>query len=214
MTPDPWAFGWTQLLTISGLTLTALIAVAGFRTFERWKREKLEEKRIDIAYEALALAYETKFIFQSIRSPLSEGYEWADMPKKDGESENERNRRGPYYAIFKRIQNNKDYFEKAWQLQPRCMAVFGRSVEDTFMKLHKARRTIEIAAQMLAQDIDDRHEPRDSATIELYKQFRRDIWDHGNFEKEKDNVAKLLQEFELELENITKPILSKKYKEQ
>jgi len=61
--PDLWAFGSTQLLTVIGFLLTGAIAVVGFRTFEKWKREKLEEKRIEIAFEALALGYEAGFVF-------------------------------------------------------------------------------------------------------------------------------------------------------
>lgn len=80
---DPWIFGWTQLFTLSGLILSALIAAFGFRTFGRWKREKLEERRIDIAFDALTTAYETKFIFQHIRSAMAHGYEWEDMPKRE-----------------------------------------------------------------------------------------------------------------------------------
>jgi hypothetical protein len=60
---DPWAFGWTHVLTIVGFFVTCGIAYFGFRTFERWKREKIEEKRIDIAIEALALAYDSKEVF-------------------------------------------------------------------------------------------------------------------------------------------------------
>jgi hypothetical protein len=70
----PWSFGWTQLLTIIGLLITITIAIGGFRTFERWRKEKLEEKRIDIAIEALALTYEARFIFDSIRSEMSSYY--------------------------------------------------------------------------------------------------------------------------------------------
>ena len=65
---NPWAFGWTQLLTIVGMLLTLGIATTGFRTFGRWKREKLEERRIETAIDALALVYESKFIFDHIRS--------------------------------------------------------------------------------------------------------------------------------------------------
>lgn len=43
----------------------------------RWKREKLEERRIEAALDALTLAYETKFVFRDIRSPMAHGYEWA-----------------------------------------------------------------------------------------------------------------------------------------
>ena|ERR1700738_2899485 len=92
---NPWSFGWAQLLTIIGFIITISIVTRGFRTFERWKREKLEERRIDTAIEALALAYESKFIFDHIRSEMSFGYEWQDMPLQN-ESEERRNARGPF----------------------------------------------------------------------------------------------------------------------
>ena len=60
---DPWAFGWTQIFTLVGFVITSIIAVAGFRTFARWRREKLEEKRIEIAFDAMAVAYEAKHVF-------------------------------------------------------------------------------------------------------------------------------------------------------
>jgi hypothetical protein len=76
---DPWAFGWTQLLAIAGLLLTVTIAIAGFRTFGRWKREQIEERRIDVAIDALALAYEAILVFDSMRARgVNEG-EFADM---------------------------------------------------------------------------------------------------------------------------------------
>ena len=48
---NPWAFGWTQLLTVLGFIITIGIAFGSYRTFERWKREKLEEKKLDVALE-------------------------------------------------------------------------------------------------------------------------------------------------------------------
>jgi hypothetical protein len=154
MTPDPWTFGWTQLLTIAGLLITICIAFGGFRTFGRWKREKLEEKKIEIAFEALSIAYETKFIFETIRSPMSFSYEWEDMPRGPGETDQDWNNRGSFYAILKRIERNKDFFERLWKLQPRFMAVFGPDSENVFLLLHQARRFIEVSAQMLGRKRD------------------------------------------------------------
>jgi hypothetical protein len=209
---DPWAFGWTQTLTLAGLTLTALIAIFGFRTFGRWRREKLEERRIEVAFEALEIAYETKFVFQHIRGALVQGYEWDDMPERPGDTEDKRNRRGSYYATFKRIEQNKGFFEKVWKLQPKCMVVFGRDIEQTFIKLHKTRRSIEVGAQMLAQTVDYPAREADQTTRQLYEQMRRDIWDHGDFEAEKDRVGKQLKEFENELEAIALPVVRREYK--
>src|SRR4051794_22993667 len=105
---DPWAFGWTQLFTLFGFLITIIIAISGFRTVGRWRREKLEERRIETAFDALSIAHETKFIFGNIRSSLTEGYEWADMPHWDGDTDDHRRRRGPYFAAIKRINANAD----------------------------------------------------------------------------------------------------------
>ena len=122
--PDPWAFGWNQLLTIAGLIITVVIAIGGFKTFGRWKREKIEEMRIDVAIRALALSYKSKFVFENIRSEMSFGYEWKDMPERPGDTEEKRGERGPFYAILKRIEAHKAFFENAWELQVECTAIF------------------------------------------------------------------------------------------
>jgi hypothetical protein len=96
---DPWSFGWTQLLTIIGMLITVGIAFGGYRTFNRWKREQLESRRIEIAFDALTLAYETKSIFGHVRSPIAQGFEWSDMPVRSGETEDKRQRRGTFYAL-------------------------------------------------------------------------------------------------------------------
>jgi hypothetical protein len=88
VTPDPWEFGWAQLFTIAGFIVTIGIAVGGFRTFARWKREKLEERRIEVALEVLAITYESKYVFDQIRSAMSFEYEWKDTchsPQLSGE---------------------------------------------------------------------------------------------------------------------------------
>jgi hypothetical protein len=199
---DPWAFGWTQLFTLIGLGMSGLFAFLGLRTFEKWKREKLEERKIEIAFDALSLAHESKYVFAHIRNVMSYDFEYKDMPKKPGASEIEWGRRGPYYAILGRINQNKDFFEKAWKLQPRCTAMFGTDAEEIFLLMHKARREIEVSAQMLLwQEVDD----------ETMKEFQRDIWDRGEFEKEKDRIGKKLAEFRERVETLFRPVIDRQY---
>jgi len=184
---NPWTFGWTQVLTIIGFIITISIAFGGFRTFERWKREKIEERKMEIAYDFLALAYESKYVFDVIRSPVSFGSEYESMPRRPDESDVEWNRRGPYYAILKRVEAHKDFFDRVFKIQPKCMAVFGESAEEIFLLVHRARREIEVSAQMLAW--------RDGFGTEASEQMQRDIWDHGDFEREKDKVGEKLRSF-------------------
>ena len=211
---DPWAFGWTQLLTIIGFVITGAIAIGGFGTFERWRKQKLEEKKIDAALEALAIAYQSKFVFEHIRGPMAYGYEWTDMPQRPGDTEDKRSSRGAYYAPLKRINQNKEFFEGIWKIQPLVMALFGPHVENVFLKVHQVRRDIEIAAQMLMENVDDRYRGDDASTIELYKQFRVDIYGHGGqYTKEGDRVGTKLKEFQTGMEAIFRPVVDREYRE-
>ena len=93
---DPWAFGWTQLLTLIGFAITIGVAAGGYQTFSRWKRQKIEERRIETAIDALALAYESKIVFRAIRSGFASDIDYKDMKSIDGESEDQRSRRGSF----------------------------------------------------------------------------------------------------------------------
>jgi hypothetical protein len=66
------------------MCITVGIAAGGFRTFGRWKREKLEERRIETALEMLSVAHEAKSVFHDIRSPITLAYEWKDLPDVGG----------------------------------------------------------------------------------------------------------------------------------
>jgi hypothetical protein len=204
---DPWAFGWTQLLTIIGLVITVVIAAGGFRTFNRWKREKIEERRIDTALDALAIVHEAKFIFDGIRSGLSSSYEWDSMPQFPGDNEQKRGQRGPFYSVLKRIEANKDFFERLWKVQTRCTALFGTEVENTFITLHRARRKIEVSAEMLYRDPYPQFASEDNKRT--WEAFRNDVWSQNSLEPDDDKVGKQLEQFRTEMETLCRPIIDK-----
>jgi hypothetical protein len=210
---DPWAFGWTQLLTIVGFLITGAIAIGGFGTSERWRKQKLEEKKIEIAFEALAIAYECKFVFDSIRNPGTSQYEYEDMPRAEV-TEEEWRRRGPFYAILKRITDNRAFFIKVLQLQPRVMIMFGRETEAIFRKLNEARAHVTVSAQMLMRPIDRVERPWNEQAQNLHAQCEADIWEGlGEMAPNGDRVTAKLNEFRDGLEAICKPVLDRKYRE-
>src|ERR1700733_5557432 len=146
---DPWSFGWTQVLTIAGLMLTAIISGLGLRTFGKWRRENIETRGIETAVDALALAYQTKLVFQNIRAPITYPYEYESMPERPGETDDIRSARGKYFAIARRIEQNGEFFKAIWGIQPRVMALFGPETEGIFLELHEARRQIEVSGHLL-----------------------------------------------------------------
>jgi hypothetical protein len=215
MTNETWAFGWTQVFTAIGLAMTGYFGWSGLRTFDKWKREKLEERKIETALDALAVAYHSKWIFEHIRAPLVLSGEYADMPKWTGESDNHWQARGSLYAISRRVRHHKEFFDSIWKLQTRCMAVVGPHAEEVFIKIHEARRDIEVAVELLMWHLDQNDpDEKDSEDTEANKkQLRADITTGiGKFAKEGDRVGKKVEEFRSGIEALCRPIVDRTYK--
>lgn len=209
---DPWDFGWNQVLTIVGMAITVGIAIGGFKTFGRWKRERIEERKIDIALEALSIAYESKGVFEAIRNPGLFSYEWSDMPRVEGESDSEWEARAPYYVTLKRLDENNEYFRKTLQLQPRFMAVFGPESEKIFDQLFGARVQVLVSAKSLM-----RQRRRNTKWTEAYEkreaQSEADIWG-GDDEQapQGDRVARQLEAFKSEIIKLCRPVVDRSFR--
>jgi hypothetical protein len=71
------------------------------------------------------------------------------MPRKDGESDEQWNHCGPFYAIMKRVQDQKDFFDRVAKLRPRFMAVFDATSSKFFNTIREARTHVYVSAQAL-----------------------------------------------------------------
>ena len=163
---------------------------------------------IVMALEALAIAHESAFIFDHIRGPMTYEYEWSEMPVYPADDENRRRSRGPFYATLKRIESNKDFFDRAWKVQVRCTAVFGRDHQETFLKMHRARRYIDVAAGMLMNTPN-----RPGQNDQLWRQLEGDVWaGTGALQPGGDRVGLLLTEFVDEIEALCRPLVDQEYK--
>lgn len=201
-------------VTLIGFVLTTILAIIGFNTFGRWKREQLEERRIEIAFEALNIAYQTKHVFEHIRSPLISDYEWQDMPVAAGDTDDRHRRRGSYYAIGKRLAANKEYFNSVWKVHAKCMAIFGPHVEEVFLELHWARRLIEIACDMLIRHLDEPPLVPDPHA-DLWQQLRADLAAaEGALANEGDRVGRRLTAFRDGIEKLCRPIVDREFGKQ
>ena len=209
---NPWAFGWTQVFTLVGFAITIIIAVGGFRTFGRWKREKIEEKRIDTAIDALALVYESKFVFDHIRGPMSFDYEWDSMPHFPGDDDQKRRQRGPFFASLKRVEKHNEFFERCWKMQVRCAALFGPPLEQTFLLLQKARREIEVSADMLYRDPYPQSNTEENRKV--WEGWRSTVWGIHRFGEAagSDKVGTLLSQFRAEVEAACRPTVDRQFR--
>jgi hypothetical protein len=210
MDANPWAFGWTPLLTI-GLLITVTIAGFGFRTFEKWRREKIEEKRIEIALEALALAYECRTVFSIIRSPMSFGEEWQDLPRLPGEGDAHWNDRGPFYATLKRVHHANEFFERLERLRPRFMAVFGENADLVFKFVREAKAFVVVSARALAY-----REVTGPDAVARRTKYEADVWEGmGDVMVDEvpdgDRIAKKIATYVKGTEHLCRPIIDRTY---
>lgn len=216
---NPWSFGWTQLLTITGFGITIGIAVGGFRTFGRWKREKLAERRIEVAIDALALAYEATFRFERIRSRLLRESEWADIdrrpPSPDGVEaaiavQHREGQRGPY-AVLKRIAESDEFFERVSKVEPKFMAIFGAATTDIFSALYRARLKVQTAAEALFDEYELEQDPSDSEARLRLVNLRKDIFSSPGELRSDDQAGQNVREFQVGIERLCRPIVDAEF---
>ena len=77
--------------------------------------------------------------------------------------------------------------------------------DDIFTLMHRARREIEVSAQMLMWH----YSKVDAATR---REWERDVWAMGTFEPEKDKVGKELVEFRQRTEDLCRPIVDRGFR--
>jgi hypothetical protein len=201
---NPWEFGWNQVLTIAGLLTTIIIARSGFQTLEKWRRQKIEEKKIDIALEALAVAYQMEDVFGHIRSTFVYKYELAEVPRVEGETEEQGKARSTYRVHLWRMDQHRSFFEKVSNLQPRFMAAFGHGARAIFQNLQQARSTIVHSARMLAED-------RTALKRELREKAENAIWVEQAEYHGTDDVGDKLKEFRQGIEKLCFPVLAREF---
>jgi hypothetical protein len=188
-----------------GISVTGYFACAGLRTFDRWKREKLEEKRIDVAIDALALAFESQVVFDYIRARLTRLY---DVPIGNDRHIQEYSLR----AVLKRVEERQPFFDRALMLEPKFVAVFGRDKATIFEHLFSARHQVMTFTEAL---IDDYRTEIDPENMEARKQpvkWRKQISASPGIVDPEDEVGKLLQQFRSEVEELCRPIVDRSFK--
>jgi len=189
-------------VALIGVIVTGCFAFAGLKTFNRWKREKLEEKRIDVAIEALAIAFESRLVFDDIRARLTR------VPAgKDQRSELQH---GPQ-AVLKRVEAQQPFFDKALSLEPKFVAVFGREKDAIFEHLFSARRQVIITAEALIDDSRIELDADDKEGREQRVKWRKQIFASPGTVDEEDEVGKLLQQFRGDIERHCRPIVDRTF---
>lgn len=194
--------GCYEILKDFALPAVALISLfVGLNTFSRWKRERLEEKRIDVAIEALAIAFEACSAFDIIRARLIKRYETDQLRTTHGIHTEEHT----ILALLKRVEAQQPFFDKALALEPRFVAVFGTNA--TFERLFAARREVIVTADAFLFDLRTELEPVDTEARAQRVKWRKQLFASPGVVDVEDEVGKTLQRFRDDIEKLCRPIV-------
>jgi hypothetical protein len=200
-------------VALIGIIVTGWLAFAGLKTFGRWKRERLEEKRIDVAIEALAIAFEARLVFDDIRARFTRTYVYADT-KTDGVPDGKNRQRtlqDSCAAVLKRVEAHQPFFDKALALEPKFVAVFGRDKDAVFERLFSARKRVIDTVEALLDDSRVELDPDDSEGRGRRVKWRKQIFASPGIVDEEDEVGKSLQQFRDEIEKLCRPIVDRTF---
>jgi hypothetical protein len=146
---------WKEVFGLAAnvvLLITAITAVFGVT---KWAKEHKGRKRIDLAEDVLATAYEAADAISYMRSPFSFDSESKDLVRHESETDAQFRLRKTYSVAYFRYQQNSELFSKLRTLTYRVEAVFGKAHGNPIRELLKAPHQVINAGNSLARLIGD-----------------------------------------------------------
>lgn len=188
--------GWA---TLAGVIAVVYAARVGSNTFEAWRRQKQEERRMDAAEQILTFAYRLRDNLRAIRSIGIVGGELAkaeveltsDPDHLLNSMDKQRRDRATVSQVVKmRLAHFGPETAEVWKLQPTARALFGSEVEARLNDLWQCHVNISVAADEYA-DVEENRE--------YARQVRRDLFSSGEPNPINETIATAITALELEL---------------
>jgi hypothetical protein len=180
--------------TIGGSIAILIAAWVGSNTFTNWKRQKLEERKIELAENVLSLSYKIEEAYGQIR------FESYDATERDQAFENmratgaidddtsieERSRLLTPQVTVDRLIARRHLWTELAELTPVAKAIFGAQIADPLTTLRNQRGKIIAAAKGLAALAKDYCKPQTENALERMDE-RRDRYERIIWPGEPDN---------------------------
>lgn len=177
---DRWQFGWDQLIGIGNLVVVVVAAFIGVFAVRNWREERIDQRRFELAEQYLALVYEARNVFDSVRSAFGTVGEGSTrVPQDANESEDEKRERDYNFVPIERVNQFADYFSEIAKIRPSLMAVFGENSIQPLETILDQRTRIVIAARILSRALSRTHfrtEEDDQRNLEQIEANQMIIW--------------------------------------
>lgn len=178
--------GWAAL---GGVGAVIFAAHKAANTFNQYRRQRQEDRRIEAAERILTLAYSLRRKLKGVRSPMALAFEVEEAVEKLSEREwyleltqEAKNRAQTGQVILTRLQRQQHDWEEIFSAMPMARALFGEGIEASLQTIFGQARAVQVAASMYAEG----HGAHDDG--KLRRQFEATFWE-GAVPGEEDTVS-------------------------
>lgn len=216
-----WAATGSMISGIGSLAAAVTVlgaALIGRNTFNQWRRQKSEERRIDLAEQVLTAVYRCRSNLNYARSSI----EWSVDQEKAEQILKDQGLITPYLEDWQRRRmisaqivitrmHRGNEWERIDELSPVCTAVFGSIVVDELRALERQRNAVFVAARRYASNslnpppANASEEVRQRHSDKFYEVQNR-IWNMGT-DDEPDEINKGVEVAIKALESHLLPII-------
>jgi len=157
--------------------VVAYVAYKGADAVKDWRRQRITERKLDLAESVLDVMYRVRRALEGIRHPVmlagslqrAEDKLQAQDPTWLANLRDPQRRQTVYaQAIYDRVNSFQSEWDDLWAIMPKARAFLGRSVEGYLKELWAQRATVMSAAEAKIGDLSDDPEFR--------AQLDRQIW--------------------------------------
>jgi hypothetical protein len=199
-----WMQAWAGFAQAGAVVF---VAYKGASAFDMWRRQKIEERRMDAAERSLTLAYRVRRALSSIRHPMMWAAELGSAAKvlveKGADPKTMGNpamgKRTQAQATLDRVGRFSAEWDEMAAITPIAAALFGSELELTLERLWRQRNVVTSAAEDYADD--DGSDPKHSRNV------RADLWEALGKHKDEDKVAAEITAAVADIEATLLPII-------
>lgn len=182
--------------TCGGAIAVTYAARVGRTAFKDWRRQKIEEIKIDRAERIMSAIYEAETCLGYVRGPFIPAYE---LGRAEGllseagidvksRSEAESSRLRVSQAILSRTNDHGDIWKELEACRPAAKALFGEHVEKALESLLRQLQIIRVAADMYSQHGADEGD--------FPQKLRADMWGITEADKVGDAIKSAVADAE------------------
>jgi hypothetical protein len=190
-------------IDIAQLIVIVFVAIPAFLGLNTWRVQLVGRKKVELAEEALTLAYELQEVIEYARCPLTYVGEGENRERRDQEDESVQHRNDVLYSRVARLSEYAEEFARLRTVGLRFRAYFGEQAQDAITTFAKTRMEIFNAVSMLMTE-----DPEDKYELDLRKELKGVVWSHHS-EKLPNEIKERINDAVVEIEGVCRPVLTK-----